>query len=159
MFSSEDTSSQIKSFSFADKNGLNDEITLLLPETKEKYFKGKIQYQFWGDHSQDFIFGSEIISEKLLPQKFMLHKIYPNPFNPKTNIKFDLPEKGFVSIKVHDLLGRTIKLIDQSSMDPGSYSYSWDGKDNLFRAVSSGIYFVQFQAADESRIQKILLLK
>ncbi len=159
MFSSEDTSSQIKSFSFADKNGLNDEITLLLPETKEKYFKGKIQYQFWGDHSQDFIFGSEIISEKLLPQKFMLHKIYPNPFNAKTNIKFDLPEKGFVSIKVHDLLGRTIKLIDQSSKDPGSYSYTWDGKDNLFRAVSSGIYFVQVQAADESRIQKILLLK
>ena len=159
MFTAEDTSSQIKSFSFADKNGLNNEITLLLPDIKEKYFKGKVQYKFWGDHNQDLIFGSKTISEKLLPQNFMVHKIYPNPFNAKTNIKFDLPGKKFVSIKVHDLLGRTIKIIDQSNMDPGYHSYTWDGKDNLFRSVSSGIYFVQIQAANESQIQKILLLK
>ena len=111
------------------------------------------------EKNQVWIAGSESIATKLLPDKFTLHGNYPNPFNAKTVIKYDLPNNRPVRICIFDLLGRTIKTINFEMMKPGKHQFTWYGKDNYLKPVSSGVYFIHMQAGEETRIQKMLLLK
>ena len=96
---------------------------------------------------------------ELYPEKFTVHGNYPNPFNAQTVIKYDLPKASPVSIRIYDLMGRTIKTIDQNITKPGKYQFTWYGRDATLKPVSSGVYFIRLQAGEEARIQKMLLLK
>ena len=96
---------------------------------------------------------------ELYPEKFTVHANYPNPFNAQTVIKYDLPKASPVSIRIYDLMGRTIKTIDQNIMKPGKHQFTWYGRDATLKPVSSGVYFIRLQAGEEARIQKMLLLK
>lgn len=96
---------------------------------------------------------------ELYPEKFTVYGNYPNPFNGQTTIRYDLPNARPVSIRIYDLLGRTVKAIDQKIMKPGRHQFTWQGKDAALKPVSSGVYFIHLQAGEEARIQKMLLLK
>jgi len=94
-----------------------------------------------------------------LPSRFELHQNYPNPFNPSANIRFDLPEKSFVVLKVYDIFGRELRALANEQRSPGSHLVTWDGRDNLGRQVSSGIYFYQLTAGKFSKTMKMILTK
>ena len=85
---------------------------------------------------------------------FFLTQNYPNPFNPTTKIKYQIPKKGFISLKVFDLLGREAATLVNAEKPAGSYEVEFDGSN-----LSSGIYFYKLQAGDYNEIKKMILLK
>jgi flagellar hook assembly protein FlgD len=94
-----------------------------------------------------------------MPQTFVLHPAYPNPFNPSTTISYDLPEQAQVTLGIYDLLGKQIKTLVNQSQDAGNRIAVWDGTDDLGRPVSAGVYLYQIQAGDFTQTRKMLLLK
>ncbi|MGA3286133.1 MAG: T9SS type A sorting domain-containing protein [Bacteroidota bacterium] len=89
-----------------------------------------------------------------IPTRYALEQNYPNPFNPSTTISFSLPSKGFVSLKVFDLIGREVATIVSETMPVGSYSKYW----NAFN-LSSGLYFYRLQVGTFTATKKMTLLK
>ncbi|MBT3635022.1 MAG: T9SS type A sorting domain-containing protein [Candidatus Marinimicrobia bacterium] len=94
------------------------------------------------------------IDENIIPSEFKLFPIYPNPFNPITNIKFSLPILSSVKINMYDLIGRQIDELSYNSLSPGYHTITWDASK-----YSSGIYFIRVNAEDYHAVQKVILLK
>lgn len=91
-----------------------------------------------------------------IPAAFELYDAYPNPFNPLTNIKYEISKSSFVSLKVYDMLGREIATLVDEIKQPGSYNSQFS-LNNL--QLSSGIYFYQLKAGNFIQTKKMLLLK
>lgn len=97
--------------------------------------------------------GASIIQDINLSQNF------PNPFNSSTIIKYSLPEKGNVTIKIFDIVGiEVITLINQEQSD-GDYYILWNGKDNKGVGVASGVYLYNLIFNDKVITKKMLLTK
>ncbi len=89
-----------------------------------------------------------------LPSEFALEQNYPNPFNPTTNIKFSIPENGFVTLKVFNMLGQEVATIVNQELVQGAYSYDFDAS-----RLSSGTYFYSISSGSFTQTKKMLLLK
>lgn len=90
----------------------------------------------------------------LLPKQFKLYQNYPNPFNPSTKIKFSLPESGFTSLKIFNILGlETVSLVD-SYIPAGNYVIIFNAS-----GLSSGVYFCRLNQKNYSETKKMLLLR
>ncbi len=92
-------------------------------------------------------------------QGFKLYANYPNPFNPNTTIRYELPESSDVTITIYDLLGRDIWSYEKSAQLAGSYSLQWNGQDNNGKLVASGVYLISFSTPEFRTIQKALLIR
>ena len=80
--------------------------------------------------------------DEALPQRFALRQAWPNPFNATTTIAFDLATAAAVELAVYDILGQRLRdLSPAPSLDAGSYTVRWDGRDNRGQGVASGLYF------------------
>ena len=88
------------------------------------------------------------------PDKFALHRCYPNPFNPKTNISFQVPEHSRVIIDIYDSKGQLVNRLFDGYKPMGTYNLSWDAKN-----LSSGTYFVKMISEDFIDTQKLMLIK
>jgi len=101
--------------------------------------------------------------QNTLPKGFSLSSNYPNPFNPQTNIKFEISENSFVSIKVYNILGKEITTLVEKEQAPGSYQISWEAKDSEGRMLPSGVYLIRLTANGKSvnytKTVKAILLK
>jgi len=95
----------------------------------------------------------EIVSE--VPYKYELGQNFPNPFNPSTKIRFKIPEKNIVIIKLFDLLGREINTLINESLNPGGYETEFTPDRNFV----SGIYFYKIQAGSYSEIKRMVYIK
>lgn len=89
-----------------------------------------------------------------LPDRFALKENYPNPFNPSTTIAFDLPERSFVRIAVHDALGRQMALLVGEDRSAGSHAVTWTAA-----GMPSGVYYCRMQAGTFAETRKLLLLR
>jgi hypothetical protein len=99
------------------------------------------------------------VGDDLLPVK-LLCGAYPNPFNPRTTIHFELPQASMVSLEIFDIAGRRlIQLIHEQKYSAGRYSMVWNGVDGRGNRLSSGIYHYRLRAGREKRHGKITLLK
>ncbi len=85
---------------------------------------------------------------------YSLSNNYPNPFNPTTTIKYQIPERNFVSIKVFDIIGNEIETLVDEEMSPGKYEVKFDGT-----GISSGIYFYKIAVGNFVETKKMILLK
>ncbi len=94
-----------------------------------------------------------------IPNKFALHPAFPNPFNPITHIRYDLPEAGFVDLRVYDLAGREVRTLARGFDHAGEKSVVWNAKDNHGRSVSAGVYIYRLETAGQFESQKMILLK
>jgi hypothetical protein len=90
----------------------------------------------------------------LVPTNYTLEQNYPNPFNPSTTIGYRIQERGFVSLKVFDVLGREVAALVNEMKQPGSHLVQWDASK-----IASGAYFYRIQAGDFVASRKLLLLK
>ncbi len=81
-----------------------------------------------------------------LPQTFGLLQNFPNPFNPETHIRYELPYNSNVTLAVFDLTGRHVATLDTGVNTAGEYTVSWNGRDNAGNRVPSGIYFYRLEA-------------
>jgi len=85
---------------------------------------------------------------------FALYKNYPNPFNPTTTIKYQLPENSLVNLSVYDILGAKVASIINEEKSAGSYEVHFDASE-----LTSGIYFYTMQAGDFMETKKMILMK
>jgi hypothetical protein len=84
----------------------------------------------------------------------------PNPFNPSTLIRYELPEPTAVSLQIYDVLGRPVRLLAKStSQQAGSHAIRWDGQDQVGRNVPSGIYFYRLEADGVQRTGRMALVR
>lgn len=90
----------------------------------------------------------------MTPAEFRLYQNYPNPFNPETSIRIDIPNTGFVSLKIYDNLGREVTTLLNRIMKPGTYQTDWNGS-----SYSSGVFYCRFVSGNFTQAMKILLVK
>lgn len=94
------------------------------------------------------------------PQRTVLHANVPNPFNPVTEIRFDLAEKGHVLLQVYDVTGRLVRtLIDEPRSVGANQSVLWDGLDGAGRRAPSGIYLYRLATANVEATRKMILMQ
>lgn len=84
---------------------------------------------------------------------------YPNPFNPTTTIRYDIPSRGRVVVAVYGAKGEEVTTLVDEERAAGSYPVRWGGADARGARASSGVYFVRLQFGAETRARKIVLLK
>jgi FlgD Ig-like domain len=95
-----------------------------------------------------------------LPTSFALYPNAPNPFNPETTIRYDVPAGGArVSIVVYDIAGRRVRTLLDSNAPAGGHSVVWDGRDEHGQGAASGVYFCRMIAGSFVQTRKMVLLK
>jgi YVTN family beta-propeller protein len=93
------------------------------------------------------------------PAAAILHPVYPNPFNPLTNVRFELKRAGQVRVAVYDLAGRHVRTLVEATLAAAVHERQWDGRDIAGRAVPSGAYYVRLESDSGTAIQRMTLLK
>jgi hypothetical protein len=94
-----------------------------------------------------------------LPDQYELHQNFPNPFNPRTSIRFALPKPGHVLLEVYNLLGQKVTTLVQEKLPAGVHTVIWHGIDSEGRQVATGIYFYRIATGDFTDVKKMLLVK
>jgi hypothetical protein len=100
-------------------------------------------------------------SQKLqtLPKTFILYQNMPNPFSKVTVIRYGLPVKTRVSLKIYDVMGRQVKKLVDGEQQPGFYTVNWDGKDDQNRSLASGVYFYRLETKEYKSTKKVVQLR
>jgi hypothetical protein len=84
----------------------------------------------------------------------VLHANFPNPFNPTTNIRYELPVNSRVLLEVYNVMGQRVATLVDREMSAGTHTISFDAS-----TLSSGTYLVRMQSGSFTRVQKMTLLK
>jgi hypothetical protein len=92
--------------------------------------------------------------ELVMPNKYSFAPPYPNPFNPSTNLVFDVPHTSPVKLTIYNSLGQVVEVLESGTLPAGEYTRAWDAS-----RFSSGIYIAEFVAQDYRQIRKLLLVK
>ena len=100
---------------------------------------------------------AELIS--LIPKEFVLNDNYPNPFNPITTIKYEIPNDGKVLLVIYNLLGQEVITLINNEQWAGKYSVRWNGTNQFGNQVSTGTYFYFLKTQNNQSVKKMLLLK
>jgi uncharacterized protein (TIGR02145 family) len=132
-------SNTVKEYSYIDKN-LNAGI--------HKYRLKMI------DLNGSFMYSGIVTAEVAPPAKFKLSNAYPNPWNPNTTIRYEVPVSIFVTIKIFDALGKEVATLVNETIAAGSHEINFNGKN-----LTSGIYYYQMKAGNFVDIKKIVLIK
>jgi len=100
----------------------------------------------------------QVAIAEVKPQ-FVLYPSYPNPMTRKAVIRFGVPERTHVSLKIYDITGRLVRTLKDATLDAGYYTVIWDGRDNKGRPVATGVYFYRLEAAGKIATKKLVRLK
>jgi len=84
---------------------------------------------------------------------------YPNPFNPATTVRFELPAPQEIALRLYDLQGRLVRTLAAGSYGAGPHALPWDGTDDTGRRVASGTYVLRLEAGKTLAASKLTLLK
>jgi hypothetical protein len=99
-------------------------------------------------------------AEEAAPGAFGFAPPQPNPFNPKTTLRFALPRAASVDLAIFDVNGRRVaRLLAGEPMPTGNHAVNWEGRDEAGRALASGVYFARFAAGGFTAEQKLVLLR
>jgi hypothetical protein len=88
------------------------------------------------------------------PYKFEMAELYPNPFNPSTQISFSLPMEDYVKLSAYNIKGNEVDVIFEGAQGVGQHSYTWNAE-----MFPSGVYYIRLQASSMVSNQKALLIK
>ncbi|MFZ5518686.1 MAG: FlgD immunoglobulin-like domain containing protein [Candidatus Zhuqueibacterota bacterium] len=97
--------------------------------------------------------------EKDVPETYQLGENFPDPFNPSTEIAFQIPKDGQVTIVIYNLLGERVKTLTNQFYSSGKYQLTWNGQDDLGRNAYSGIYFYRMEAGEFQASGKMILAR
>ena len=99
------------------------------------------------------------VDNNTIPEVFALHNNYPNPFNPVTNIGYDIPELSRVSIDIYNIAGNKVKTLVSKEHQPGRYKVQWNATNESGAPVATGMYIYKIRAKDFVSVKKLLLMK
>lgn len=145
---------QYQTIAFVNGNGTTtNRVTYTFTDNDIK--SDKIYYRLKQiDYNGDVSYSAEVYVDIKMPDEFVLHQNFPNPFNPTTSLQYAIGSRQFVTLKVYDLLGREIATLVNEEKLPGVYEVEFNAAN-----LSSGTYFYKLQAGDYSQIKKMILLK
>jgi hypothetical protein len=120
---------------------------------------GSYSYRVIGfDGAGSTVLQSQEVHVTVLPVRLRLIGAVPNPFNPRTMIRYESPE-GKIQLDVIDLSGRLVRTLFNGAVQPGRHDVEWDGRNNAGHDVGSGIYLARLRGTGGMRSQKIVLLR
>jgi hypothetical protein len=96
---------------------------------------------------------------EVAPLAFRFEGAAPNPFNPATTMRFNLPVAGHAELKLFDVQGRVVRTLIDGHRAAGQNEVRWDGRDQSGRQVASGTYYARLVAADQSSVKSLVLVK
>jgi len=94
-----------------------------------------------------------------LPLNVRLHQNYPNPFNPSTSISYTLNRTSHIRLRIHDSVGRLVRVLLDETQSRGFRTIIWDGKDGAGHQVGSGVYIYRLDAAGSTNSKKMIYLR
>ncbi len=118
-------------------------------------------YNIWGvmEASYSVEVFVEPNEDERLPREFWVAQNFPNPFNPETEISYELPKDAHVTLTVYNLLGQRVKTLVDESQGVGRHNVRWGGRDDSGEEVASGVYFYKIQAGDFTVTKKMVLIR
>lgn len=94
-----------------------------------------------------------------VPASPALYPNYPNPFNPATRIKFDVPRSGPVKLEIFNILGQRVSLLVAQPLTPGQYTVEWNAQNDLGEPLGSGMYVYRLTVGEKTLSRKMILLR
>ena len=94
-----------------------------------------------------------------VPNEFTLHENYPNPFNPTTTLRFDIPEVSDITVTIFNMLGQKVRTFNLNNTAAGYHSVKWNATNDYGDPVGAGVYLYQLQANQFVKTKKMILLK
>jgi len=129
-----------------------------LPSNTPLYWRVTAKNQIgWGQKSNWWKFSVSTGIKQLtsnIPDCYKLENNFPNPFNPSTSIRFQLPEKTFSKLLIYDVTGKLLKVLLNETLEPGYYEIKFDASE-----LSSGVYFYVLESTKFRESKKMLLIK
>ena len=116
----------------------------------------KLSSGYWG-YVVRWVLGTD--DENIIPNEFQINPAYPNPFNPSTRIDMEIPDAGFVQIKIYDLLGRVVLEHKKEYPSAGHYQFVWNPRTATGQSLATGTYIVTVMHQNKINTQKITFLK
>ena len=113
----------------------------------------------FNDGAMEGVMSTDGVRPSVLPTTPVLHANMPNPFNPSTTIRFELPQLADVQLDIYDLLGQKVRTLVAGQRSAGWHEAVWDGRDASGMLVSNGVYFYRLQAGGLAQMRRMLLLK
>jgi hypothetical protein len=126
----------------------DEEYLMRLAIAQNLYNEGGNEYLGKSVSADQTDIGSEI------PKEYVLSENYPNPFNPSTTIKYQIPKDGFVTLKVYDILGAEVANLVNEDKVAGRYEVSFDAS-----LLASGVYIYRLNVNDYVNVKKMVLMK
>jgi len=109
-------------------------------------------WTYWTDSTKAIVTG---VNDKTpQPLAFSLEQNYPNPFNPTTKIKYSIPRRSNLTLKIYNVLGQEVATLVNEAKPAGSYEINWNANK-----CASGIYFYQIKSGEFIKTKKMILLK
>ena len=114
-----------------------------------------------GDNRVLFVNRYEYLStvSEGIPTEFALHENYPNPFNPTTTLRFDLPQVSDITLTIYNMLGQRVRTFNYQNTSAGYHSVTWDATNDYGEQVGAGVYLYQLRAKQFVKTRKMVLLK
>jgi hypothetical protein len=97
---------------------------------------------------------TDVDEASTLPDELALSQNYPNPFNPSTTIEFALPQSGYVTLKVYNVLGEEVVTLIAGDHAAGTFNATWDAAE-----MPSGVYFYRLTAGSYVETRKMILVR
>ena len=95
----------------------------------------------------------------VFPKQMVLYPAFPNPFNPVTILRYNLPKDGLVNITIHDMMGRIVRTLENSKQAAGLKSIQWNATNDVGHPVSAGPYLYTITSGYFKQTKKMVLLK
>jgi len=110
----------------------------------------------WKNNSFDIIEELHFVEHEnqIIVEEFLFESAFPNPFNPQTNLRFTLTQNCKTVLKVYNINGKVIDIIEDKFLEAGNYIYTWDASP-----FPTGIYFAELSTKESNFVQKIIYLK
>jgi hypothetical protein len=108
------------------------------------------------DMTMSYVGELAVLENGIVPETVHLYSNYPNPFNPATTIRFDIPVETYrnTSLQIFDITGRMVETLVNEKLEPGQHEIQWNASQH-----SGGVYFLRMNTASFTKTQKMILLK
>ncbi|MBU2492920.1 MAG: T9SS type A sorting domain-containing protein [Bacteroidetes bacterium] len=135
----------------ADATGSREGILTYSPKNEDKSYQDVSRWVYTWIGTEMTV---DVEDTETLPSSYSLYQNYPNPFNPTTNIKFSIPQSGIVTLKIFNVLGQEVAVLNNNFLQAGTHNFSFDAGN-----LSSGVYIYQITANNFVSSKKMLLIK